>query len=156
MGIDQKVYPQVSAMPLSVEKILYECPPEHDFWFYPSKELLESWTAAITSLLNTSVYRGYGLSIKEERKLSALTSHIIVHGCKAPYLIQLTSYITRQSEKFLKQYARHIHHSAKEVLNMIELVHQFEARCKLMINRKANIILLPSAGYSESACTLAD
>lgn len=156
MGIDQKVHPQVSAMPLSVHKILNECPPEKDFWFYPSTELLESWTSTMISLLNTSVYRGYGLSIKEERKLSALTSHIIVQGCKAPYLIQLTSHISLQSEKFLKKYARHIHQSAKEVLNMIELVRQFEARCKLMINRKANIIIMPSAAYNESACTLAD
>ncbi|WP_404407109.1 hypothetical protein [Jeotgalibacillus malaysiensis] len=156
MRIDQKVHPQVSAVPLSVEKILEECPPEKDFRFYPSKELLELWTSTMISLLNTSVYRGYGLSIKEERKISTLTSHIIIQGCKASYLIYLTAHVSFQSEKFLKKYARHIHHSAKEVLNMIELVRQFEARCKLVITRKANIVYMPSISYSESACTLAD
>ncbi|MFB1082679.1 hypothetical protein [Jeotgalibacillus sp. JSM ZJ347] len=156
MGIDQKVHSQVSAMPLSVEMILDMCPPEKNFRLYPAKELLESWTSTMVSLLNASVHRGYGLSIKEEREISVLTSHIIVQGYKATYLTQLTTYISLQTEKFLKKYARLIHPSAKEVLNMIELVHQFEARCKLMINRKANIVLMPSMSYRESACTLAD
>lgn len=156
MGIDQKIHPQVSELSLSVEKLLEECPPEKSFRFYPFNELLVSWTSTMISLLNTSVHRGYGLSIKEERKISSLTSHIIVQGCKAPYLIELTDHIGHQSEKFLKKYARYIHHSAKEVLNMIELVRQFTARCKLMINRKVNIVLMPSVAYSEAACTIAD